>query len=202
MMSPPPPVGLRGLGYNGRMAGSEVSIILEEVARGDSDAARRLLPLVYAQLRAAAQLAMNGERRDHTMQATALVHEAYVKLVGRPVEWPNRACFYNAAARAMRQILIDHARARNAEKRCGGGTKVPMTDFAAAFVAPNDDVLALDAALTKLESQDEELASLVRLRFFAGLSGDDTASVLGVSARKVDMMWARARAWLFREMTR
>ncbi|MFZ4576259.1 MAG: ECF-type sigma factor [Phycisphaerales bacterium] len=183
------------------MADSDISVILEEVARGDPDAACKLMPLVYAQLRAAAQLAMNGERRDHTLQATALVNEAYVKLVGGgPVEWPNRAHFYHAAARAMRQILIDHARARNAAKRGGGGAKVPLKDFAAAFEAPDEHVLTLDAAMTKLECEDEELASVVRLRFFAGLSGDDTATVLGVSARKVDMLWARARAWLYREM--
>ncbi|MBL8888217.1 MAG: sigma-70 family RNA polymerase sigma factor [Phycisphaerales bacterium] len=178
-----------------------VSVILSKVASGDRRAADQLLPLVYSQLRAAAQNAMNNERKDHTLQATALVHEAYAKLVGgQPIDWANRAHFYDAAARAMRQILIDHARSRNAEKRGGGARKQELTDFAAAFDSDSDQILALDAALSRLETEDAEIASVVRFRFFAGLSGDETAQALGVSARKVDMMWARARAWLFREL--
>ncbi|MBL8999761.1 MAG: sigma-70 family RNA polymerase sigma factor [Phycisphaerae bacterium] len=185
------------------MADPDFSVILGGVGRGDADAAQQLLPLVYSQLRAAAQNAMNGERPDHTLQATALVHEAFAKLVGgKPVDWANRAHFYEAAARAMRQILIDHARARNTAKRGGRDGKVPLTDFAAALEASTDEIMALDSALTRLETHDTELAGVVRLRFFAGLSGEDAASALGVSARKVDMLWSRARAWLFRELTR
>ncbi|MFO0861233.1 MAG: ECF-type sigma factor [Phycisphaerales bacterium] len=180
-----------------------VSIILQRASSGDRRAADELLPLVYTQLRAAAQNAMLNERRDHTLQATALVHEAYAKLVGgQPVDWANRAHFYDAAARAMRQILIDHARSRNTHKRGGAARKQELVDFAAVFVADSDQILALDAALSRLESEDPELAGVVRLRFFAGLSGDETAKALGVSPRKVDMMWARARAWLFREIER
>lgn len=178
-----------------------VSVILQRASSGDRRAADELLPLVYSQLRAAAQNAMLHERRDHTLQATALVHEAYAKLVGgQPIDWANRAHFYDAAARAMRQILIDHARARNTEKRGSGASKQALTDFAAAFSADSDLILALDSALSRLETEDPELAGVVRLRFFAGLSGDEAALALGVSPRKVDMCWARARAWLFREL--
>ncbi|MBS0190331.1 MAG: RNA polymerase subunit sigma [Planctomycetes bacterium] len=178
-----------------------VSAILQRASSGDRRAADDLLPLVYSQLRAAAQNAMRNERPDHTLQATALVHEAYAKMVGgQPVDWANRAHFYDAAARAMRQILIDHARAKNAEKRGGDARREPLSDFAGAFHADPARILALDEALSRLEREDEELASVVRFRFFAGLSGDDTAQVLNVSPRKVDMLWARARAWLFREL--
>src|SRR5262245_45146790 len=144
---------------------------------------------------------MNEERGDHTLQATALVHEAYLRLVGaQPVTWANRAHFFDAAARAMRQILIDHARARKSQKRGGGGVKRPLTDFSAALEAESEDVLALDEAISRLEAEDQEAAAVVRLRFFAGLSGDEAAEALGISARKVDLVWARARAWLFRRL--
>lgn len=178
---------------------SDVTIILDQARRGNQGAAAQLFPMVYAQLRATAQRAMNGERSDHTLQATALVHEAFVKLVGgQPIDWANRAHFYDAAARAMRQILIDHARARKSQKRGGDAEKTPLTDFASAMDANTDQILALDAAFSRLEEEDAELASVVRLRFFAGLSGDDTAQAIGVSPRKVDLLWARARAWLYR----
>ena len=180
----------------------DISVILHQAAAGDRAAAERLLPIVYHQLRASAQKLMAAERGDHTLQATALVHEAYAKLVaGQPIDWANRAHFYDAAARAMRQILVDHARARGALKRGGCAERRPITDFAAAFSSDPAGVLALDAALSRLEREDQDAAAVVRLRFFAGLSGDQAASALGVSPRKVDMVWARARAWLFRELS-
>jgi RNA polymerase sigma factor (TIGR02999 family) len=160
-----------------------------------------LLATVYDQLRKIAQQRMSDERSDHTLQATALVHEAWLRLVGhQPVTWANRAHFFDAAARAMRQILIDHARARKSQKRGAGGVKQPLSDFSAAFESNSDDVFALDDAISRLESEDPEAAAVVRLRFFAGMSGDEVAQALGISARKVDLVWARARAWLFRQL--
>jgi RNA polymerase sigma factor (TIGR02999 family) len=190
------------------MAEPDLSLLLERVSSGDAGAASEILPLVYQQLRQSAQRAMNDERSDHTLQATALVHEAYAKLVkgagddGAPgeVRWANRAHFYDAAGRAMRRILIDHARARGAEKRGGGAARLPLTDYAAAMAADPDEVAALDRVFTRLEHEEPDLAALVRLRFFAGLSGDEAAQALGVSARKADSMWALARAWLFRAL--
>lgn len=180
---------------------SDATLILERIAQGDRHAAAELLPLVYAQLRASAQKAMAGERRDHTLQATALVHEAFARLVGGDgAGYANRAHFYEAAARAMRQVLIDHARSRNAQKRGGGSRPESLVDLASAFEADPARVLALDEALCRLETEDPEAAGVVRLRFFAGLSGEQAAGVLGVSARKADMLWARARAKLFRAL--
>lgn len=182
---------------------AEVSLILSRVSAGDKSAADQLLPLVYQQLRAAAQIAMNNERKDHTLQATALVHEAFAKLVaGQPMVWESRAHFYDAAARAMRQILIDHARARNAQKRGGGARRLEFKDFAGAMDADSEEIFALDAALGRLEEEDPEAATVVRLRFFAGLSGEQAADALRFSPRKVDMVWARARAWLYRELSK
>jgi len=152
---------------------------------------------VYAQLRATAQRLLEAERPGHTLQATALVHEAYAKLVGGNLaQFANRAHFYDAAARAMRQVLVDHARSRNALKRGGDRVAVSFHDLESAFAADPLAVLALDEAISRLEQEDPEAASVVRLRFFAGLSGDEAAGLLGVSPRKVDMVWARARAKL------
>ncbi|MDX2147606.1 MAG: ECF-type sigma factor [Planctomycetota bacterium] len=172
-------------------------VLLDRMARGERHSAEKLIPMVYSQLRALAQKALAGERRDHTLQATALVHEAYAKLVDQPlVGYANQAHFFHAAARAMRQVLVDHARARNAVKRGGGAAVSSISDVAAAFHADPDRVLALDEAISRLEQEDPEAASVVRLRFFAGLSGEESAAILMVSPRKVDMLWARARAKL------
>jgi RNA polymerase sigma factor (TIGR02999 family) len=180
---------------------SEVSRLLLRAASGDRCAPEELLPLVYQQLRAAAQLVMRNERPDHTLQATALVNEAYAKLVGgQPVAWTSRAHFYAAAARAMRQILVDHARARMTDKRGGQASRVELTDFAAAFSAPAEHIFALDEAISRLDDCDPDAAEVVRLRFFAGLSGDEAAASLGISPRKLDMLWARARARLKRDL--
>ncbi|MFO0826544.1 MAG: ECF-type sigma factor [Phycisphaerales bacterium] len=179
------------------MSAPHTTRLLERISRGDRQAAADLLPIVYEQLRASAQRLMVGERRNHTLQATALVHEAFAKLVGGTCgDFANRAHFYDAAGRAMRQVLIDHARARGAQKREGGAVRVPLSDLAAAFDADPSQLIALDEALSRLEVDDPEAATVVRLRFFSGLSGDETAEVLGCSARKVDIVWARARARL------
>ena len=169
-------------------------------ANGDKTAADSLLPLVYEQLRRAAQLDLAQERIGHTLSATALVHEAYMKLVGpREVAWASRGHFYAAAAEAMRRILVDHARARGRR----GGNAVPLTelvDVAALAGAGSEQILAVDEALGRLERDDPEAAAMVRLRFYAGLSVDDAAAALGLSPRTAARMWTYARAALYRDL--
>lgn len=189
------------------MENPDISRILQEASDGDSSAAARLLPIVYAQLRATAQKAMASERPDHTLQATALVHEAYAKLVhGAPIDWVNRAHFYDAAARAMRQILIDHARSKSAEKRGGGAARMTI-DQACEPAAPGPnhaakqlDVLALDEALRKLAEVDPRQARIVELRMFGGLTVDEVADAIEMSPRTVELDWRMARAWLSRAL--
>src|SRR5262245_11323219 len=174
--------------------------ILQDDSQTDADRIAQLLPLVYEQLRAAAQNLITSERPDHTLQATELVHEAYLRLVGpRDLPWRNRAHFYTAAAEAMRRVLIDHAKSRGRAKRGGGRSRRPLS---AADLISDDpaEILALDECVRRLESDYSEAAAVVRLRFYAGLSGDDTAAALGISPRQVDRLWAFARAWLFRAM--
>ncbi len=179
-----------------------ITHLLEQVADGDQSAADELLPLVYAQLRAVAQLRMAGERKDHTLQATALVHEAYLKLVGsRDVPWANQAHFYAAAAEAMRRVLLDHAKAKGREKRGGKQNRVPLNVVDLANIGDSQEILALDDAICRLEQQEPEAGQVVRLRFYAGLSIDDTAAALGLAPRTVDRRWQFARAWLFRELS-
>ncbi len=175
-----------------------LAILLDET----KDSAHRvecLLPLVYDQLRAVAQRALAAERPGHTLQATALVHEAYLKLVGeREIPWASRAHFYVAAAEAMRRILIDHARARGRVKRGGGGrARLTLSDVTDLASKP-DEIVRFDEAFGRLEGESSEAAAIVRLRFFAGLSVDQTAEALGVSTSTVDRRWAFARAWLYR----
>jgi RNA polymerase sigma factor (TIGR02999 family) len=163
--------------------------------------AELLLPLVYEQLRAAAQVCLRGERRGHTLQATALVHEAYLKLVGpRELPWRNRAHFYAAAAEAMRRILVDHARARAAASRGGPDARRAALELG-SLPDPGSEresagFLILDEAVARLESVDQEAAAVVRLRYFAGLSVDETASTLDLSPPTVKRAWAFARGWL------
>jgi RNA polymerase sigma factor (TIGR02999 family) len=167
-----------------------------------------LLTLVYDQLRKIAQQRMNDERGDHTLQATALVHEAYLRLVGdQPLEWDSRAHFFAAAAEAMRRILVEHARARNRLKRGGDADgrpsrRVPirLLDLADEQADP-EEILMLDDALRRLESEDPNAARVVRLRFFAGLTGDQAAAALGVSPATVDREWTYSRARLHRLMS-
>lgn len=163
--------------------------------------AEELLPLVYSQLRAAAQAHLASERAGHTLQATALVHEAYLKLVGpREVPWRNRAHFYAAAAEAMRRVLVDHARSRAASKRADGAARRAALELTALPDPHSDEensgFLILDAALSRLEHVDPDAAAVVRLRYFAGLDIDSTAAALGVSSATVKRTWVFARAWL------
>jgi RNA polymerase sigma factor (TIGR02999 family) len=183
---------------NPRTDNTAVTRLLNAAAAGDGDAPARLLDLVYSQLRAIAQQRMAGERRSHTLQATALVHEAYVRLLGRDgIEWTGRGHFFRAAAEAMRKILIDHARARNADKR--GGGKAALSIINVADLAEEADpagILALDDAMVRLGRVDQQAADVVRLRFYAGLSVEATAEALAISPRTVRRDWSFARAWL------
>jgi RNA polymerase sigma factor (TIGR02999 family) len=182
------------------------TVLMAAAVGGDKAAADRLLPLVYDQLRRAAELSLAHERSGHTLSATALVHEAYVKLVGpREVAWAGRAHFYAAAAEAMRRILIDYARARGRQKRGPGpmaveGFSALLSVADLASDAHSGEIVRLDEAVRRLEAEDPDVAQVVRLRFYAGLTGEETASALGRSPATVDRDWSWARAWLFRQL--
>jgi RNA polymerase sigma factor (TIGR02999 family) len=183
----------------------DISQQLRAAAEGDAKAAEQLLPLVYAELRALAHARMRHERGDHTLQATALVHEAYLRLVhDAGIGWDSRSHYFAAAAEAMRRILIEHARARGRVKRGGEqgrpARKVSLTLGGVADLAAEgdpEDVFALDEAIQRLEARDARVAQVVRLRFYAGLSVEETAAVLSVAPRTVKRDWTFARAWLF-----
>lgn len=184
-------------------ADQDVTRLLAEAAEGKREALDALLPLVYDELHRQAAAYMRRERPGHTIQATALVHEAYLRLMKEPnTRWQNRAHFCAIAANSMRQILVERARARGRLKRAGDRQRVTLSD--ATVAAPSSsaevDVELLDAALTRLSALDPPLARLVELRFFGGLSIEETAEVLGVSPATVKRHWATARAWLKREM--
>ncbi len=180
---------------------SQVTRILHRAEAGDRAALDELLPLVYDQLRRDAQQRMAGERPDHTLDATALVHEAYLRLVGdRRLPWQNRAHFYAAAAQAMRRILLDHTKARAREKRGGGRRRVPLSMADIADSWNFQETLSLDEALCRLEERDPAIGEVVRLRFFAGLSVEQTAEALEVSKATVKRRWEFGRTWLFREL--
>jgi RNA polymerase sigma factor (TIGR02999 family) len=177
----------------------DVTRVLAEVrGLGRQEALDRLLPLVYADLRAAARAQLRRERPDHTLRATALVHEAYLRLLGGnyPV-WNDRQHFFRAAGEAMRRILVEHARGRARVKRGGNPVRTALTDVIAAVDEHPAEVLALDEAIRRLEEQDPTSADVVRLRYFAGLSVEETGRVLGMSERSVKREWAFARAWLY-----
>lgn len=171
-------------------------VLREERPRSAND----LLPLVYQSLKELAQQRMALERQGHTLQATALVHEAYLRLVGKNVRWAGRAAFYHAAAQAMRRILIEHARARGRVKRGGAARRVPVNLLDLAEDADGDEILALDEAIGRLEEHTPDIAAVVRLRFYAGLSVAQTAEALCMGRRSVDRAWAYARVWLYREL--
>ena len=176
----------------------EVTRLLTAVAAGDPQAPSQLLDIIYEHLRAIARARMAGERRGHTLQATGLVHEAYLRLLGRAdVQWTGREHFFRAAAEAMRKILIDYARVRNADKRGGGKAALSISGVAdlAADVDPSG-ILALDDAILRLERVDAQAAAIVRLRFYAGLNEHEVAESLGASERTVRRDWAFARGWL------
>ncbi len=175
---------------------SEVTRILQEIEAGDPQAAEKLLPLVYDELREMAARRLAHERTDHTLEATALVHEAYIRLAGKPeaADWKSRGHFIAAAAQAMRRILVDNARRKGARKRGGAMEKSPLEDIAAP--EPDDELIALDEGLKTLAEIDPVKARLVELRYFAGLTGDQAAEVLGISPATADRHWVFARAWL------
>jgi RNA polymerase sigma factor (TIGR02999 family) len=181
---------------------SDVTRILSAIEQGDPHAAEQLLPLVYDELRTLAAQKLAQEKPGQTLQATALVHEAYLRLVGTGEEphWDNRRHFFAAAAEAMRRILVDNARRKQAAKH--GGDRQRRDLDAEAIVAPEPDLdlLALDAALRRLAEHDPLKARLVELRYFAGLTGDQAAAVLGLSASSADRQWVYTRAWLRREL--
>ena len=179
---------------------SEVTRILSDLAQGDANAAAQLLPLVYDELRRLAAAQMAREKPGQTLNATALVHEAYVRLVGddEDKQWDGRGHFFAAAAESMRRILIERARARATLKRGGDRQRIELDDVAAAV--PDAQLLALDDALADLEKHDEAAARLVKLRYFVGLSHQDAALAMGLSRRAADRLWALARAWLFDQL--
>lgn len=169
---------------------------------GDQNALDALMPLVYAELRQLAQHYLRRERSDHTLQSTALVHEAYLRLAGQSApQWQNRAHFFGIAAHLMRQILVEHARSRGAAKRGGGATRMTLDDSLAIAQQNEVDVIVLDKALKDLTELDAQQGRIVELRFFGGLTIEDTSEVLGISPATVKREWVTARAWLFRAMT-
>lgn len=179
-----------------------VTQILTAAQGGDRAAAERLLPLVYDELRRLAALKIANEAPGHTLSATALVHEAYLRLVGDApgLSWNHRGHFYAAAAEAMRRILVEHARKRNSLKRGGGRRRVPLEEAQVVSDEEAVDLIALDEALTRLAAHDPVPAQLVQLRYFSGLTTAQAAECLGVSVRTADRLWAYARAWLYQEM--
>lgn len=182
---------------------SEVTQLLQAIGNGDAQATAQLLPLVYDELRRIARHRMNNERAEHTLQATALVHEAYLRLLGDSnPQWEGRGHFFAAAAEAMRRILIEHARTKQAIKRGGRLDRVELDDFP-AITGPWDkihDLLSLNEALIRLEQEDAAKAELVKLLYFAGLNLDEAASAQGISRSTAYRHWLFARAWLFDAM--
>jgi RNA polymerase sigma factor (TIGR02999 family) len=181
----------------------EVTQLLRDWSDGDKAALDRLMPLVYAELHRRAKHYMRGERSGHTLQPTALINEAYLRLINyKEMRWQNRAHFFAVAAQAMRRILVDHARRRKAEKRGDAGYVIPLDEVVAAAEPRDVDLVALDDALTGLAAIDPQKSRIVELRFFSGLSIEETAEVLGVSPDTIRRHWNSAKAWLHREVRR
>jgi RNA polymerase sigma-70 factor, ECF subfamily len=178
----------------------QVTQLLKAMHAGDTQAAESLLPLVYAELHRLAKGYMRRERPDHTLQATALINEAYLRLVGEDIDWNSRAHFIGLAANVMRRVLVDYARAHNAEQRGGGLQRVEMQDELAISAEQLDEVEHLDEALKKLEKENPRQARVVELRYFGGLSVEQISALLQIAPRSVKRDWALARIWLFREL--
>jgi RNA polymerase sigma factor (TIGR02999 family) len=179
-----------------------VTGILNSLDAGNPDAAERLLPLVYAELRRLAAQRLANEKPGQTLQATALVHEAYLRLVDveHQQRWNSRGHFFAAAAEAMRRILVENARRKHSLKRGGAMNQQPLSEADVAAADPSWEILALDEALERLESQDPQAAALVKLRYFSGLTVPQAAEALDVSLRTAERLWTFAKAWLYREM--
>jgi RNA polymerase sigma factor (TIGR02999 family) len=175
--------------------------LLHEWSSGDKRSQEALAAAIYQELRGLAQRYMRGERHDHTLQATALVHEAYLRLVDQKTEWKSRAHFFSIAARMMRRILVDHAKEHRAQKRGGGLPRVPLEEALTISAQPGGDLIALHEALASLEKVDPQRSQVVELRYFGGLSNEEVARVLGISPATVQRQWAGARAWLYHEMS-
>jgi RNA polymerase sigma-70 factor (ECF subfamily) len=179
----------------------DVTSLLVASSQGDAEALDKLLPLVYAELRRLAESYLRSERADHTLQATALVHEAYIRLIDQNVSWQNRAHFFGVAAEMMRRILIDHARRHQARKRGSGAVKLSLDEALSMSDERAAELVALDDALKALAEFDPQKSRIVELRFFGGLSIEETAKVMGVSAPTVKRQWKLAKAWLYKEVT-
>lgn len=185
------------------MRPGEITEVLRQVTDGKEDAQARLMPLVYAELRRVAAAYMRRERPGHTLQATALVHEAYIKLVGQhEVHWQNRAHFFGVAAQVMRRILVDHARAQRAGKRGGPRNQVTLDDAMLVEQHGPADLIELDEALNRLAAFDARQSRIVELRYFGGLSVEECACLLNVSPKTIKRDWSVARAWLYGELTK
>ena len=180
----------------------EVTAILHDWSGGDAQAPERLMPFVYDEMRRLARSFLVKERDGHTLQPTALVNEAYLRLVDQTrVDWRNRAHFYGIAASMMRRVLIDHARAHAAEKRGGGAVRLSLDDVQVPLEQRAADFVALDEALKRLSQFDERKSKVVEMRFFGGLNDEEIAEVLGVTTRTVLRDWKKARLWLYRELS-
>jgi len=186
-----------------KTSSQQISNLLQRWSEGDSEALDELMPLVYGELRRMARRYMRQQPPDHTLQTTALIHEAYLRLVGREEKrWENRAHFFGVAAQAMRHILIDYARGRNRGKRGGGGQRVQLDEAMTICPERSAELVALDEALTELAKLDDRRSKVVELRFFGGLTEEEVAEVLKVSPRTVSSDWSLARSWLLRELSK
>lgn len=182
---------------------SEITLILQDWNNGDEAAKEQLLPFVYNELKRRARYLMSKERSNHTLQPTALVHEAFVKLTEQSgIDWQNRSHFYGFASRMMRQILVDHARHHTAAKRGAKPIHFSLDDVQIPIEERADSILALDEVLERLEEFDEQQAKLVEMKFFGGLSNQEIAENLGISERTVGREWQAARLWLYRELNK
>jgi RNA polymerase sigma factor (TIGR02999 family) len=180
---------------------SEISLLLDQYRDGQAEAFGKLMALVYDDLRRLAAWQLQTERPDHTLQPTALVHEAYLKLAGQnPIEWQNKAHFFALAAQVMRHILVDHARAKQRDKRGGGQTNVALDEAIKLSNTSEPGLVELDEALSALAERDARKSRIVELRYFGGLSIEETAEVLGISPATVRREWTLAKAWLQREL--
>ena len=186
-----------------QVSAAAVTRLLNEAGSGDPKASAELLPLVYTQLRALAERKMSAERCDQTLQATALVHEAYLRLVDttKVQLWDSRWHFFSAAAESMRRILVENARRRGRIKHGGGSQRVDFDTLQLTVDEPPDELIALDEALVKLAAEHPEKAQLVNLRYFGGLTQDEAAQAMGISSSTADRHWSFARAWLYRQMS-
>lgn len=180
---------------------SDITLVLDAINRGESQASERLLPLVYDELRSLATARMLQESAGHTLQPTALVHEAWLRLVGEANQnWKSRAYFFAAAAEAMRRILVEHARRKARRKYGGGQQRLNIEDLELAATPPDDKILLVDEALEHLERSNPERARVVVLKFFGGMTNSEVADTLNISERSVDRHWVCAKAWLFQKL--